>query len=379
MDVKAIDVLKAMRGLRFVARGSTLPVFRTVRLTAEYGELTLTASDLDHTAIVRIPAATPSDDLLNPLQVCVYAEDLYKLANSLPKDADMALEFGADTLRVESDGLTVTLNGLNADEFPNVPDFESVELLSVERARVASWGKHLRRACSTEESRPILNGVRVRRGDLVATNGHRALMQNANGATLERGSPEWIVPSSAFRLAHKVLPKGRNAPSVRLVGSDDPSKRTFAAFESGDGTARLIVACIDGSYPNFEMVVPSDPAHYVEVDAAEFVEALGKVRPFASDQTKRVRLIVEAERVRMIATTPDGGTAEAESPCKTNGREALPEGGFVVGFNADYLTQAVEGIESERVRIGLTAPERAAILDGDNGTRALVMPLRLLD
>ncbi len=149
-----------------------------------------------------------------------------------------------------------------------------------------------------------------------------------------------------------------------------------ATWVSGPLERRSSLALIEGPYPNYEQVLPKENDKECVADRAQLAGALRRVAIVASDQTHRVRLSFSAEKLALAVQTPDLGEAEDELPVDYSGSP------LEIGFNAQYLLEVLRYINSEDVRISLSAPERPATfepVDGETDYICLVMPLRLME
>ncbi|MHB1170823.1 MAG: DNA polymerase III subunit beta, partial [Longimicrobiales bacterium] len=259
-------------------------------------------------------------------------------------------------------------------EFPTVPsdDFESSWKMS--GSLLHDLIRQTSFAVSTEESRPILNGVLWQLTDsdmrMVATNGHR--LARLSVPTSAPGAPraDLIVPPKAL------------AQVERLFGAEDEIEVARSENHLGfrkNGT-QVFTRLIEGPYPNYEQVIPRDNDKNAIADKNQLTQALRRMAVVASDQTHRVRLSFNTNTLRFSVETPDLGEATEELEIEYGG-EALD-----IGFNASYLLEVLRYMPSEDVKLTMKAPERAATIepvsrDGDDAADylCLVMPLRLLE
>jgi DNA polymerase-3 subunit beta len=225
-------------------------------------------------------------------------------------------------------------------------------------------------AVSTEESRPILNGVlwqlRPDSATMVATNGHRLARLKT---TLEGvGAPEadLIIPPKALQQVQ------------RLFGPDEEVEvarsRNHLAFRSP--SRQVFTRLIEGPYPNYEQVIPTDSDKAATANRDNLAAAIRRMAVVASDQTHRVRMAFSEGSLAFRVQTPDLGEAEEEMPVDYQG-ESLE-----IGFNANYLLEVLRYMPDDDVILQFKAPERAATFMPASGAPdylCLVMPLRLLD
>jgi DNA polymerase-3 subunit beta len=263
------------------------------------------------------------------------------------------------------------LLGIAKEEFPNFPPVKFDKAWSVTSVDLLKLINHVSFAASTEESRPILNGVlwelRADRMRMVATNGHRLARMDVP-ASGGKESADLIVPPKALEQIRRLFGA---ADLIEIARSEN-----HLGFRSGD--TRVFTRLIEGPYPNYEQVIPRENDKAATIDKEALASALRRVGVVASDQTHRVRLAFGAGVLRFAVSTPDLGEAQDEIAVTYEG-DALE-----IGFNANYLLEILKYMPTDEVRFTFKAPERAATVepagwDDPASYMCLVMPLRLVD
>jgi DNA polymerase-3 subunit beta len=182
-------------------------------------------------------------------------------------------------------------------------------------------------------------------------------------------SADFIVPPAALQHVQRLF-KSEDELSVARSGNH----LGFRA-ESTEVFSRLI----EGTYPNYEQVIPKDNDRIARVAKKALESAVRRMAVVASDQTHRIRLHFEENRVHLNVLTPDLGEGHDELEVGYDGEE------LEIGFNANYLLEVLRYMPTEEVKLAFKAPERAATVEpipaGDDAMDylCLVMPLRLLD
>ena len=229
---------------------------------------------------------------------------------------------------------------------------------------------HTSFAVSTEESRPILNGVlwELRAGEMrmVATNGHRLARMSVKVEDTGTTSADFIVPPAALQQVQRLF-KDDDALQVARSGN-------HLGFK-GERT-EVYTRLIEGTYPNYEQVIPKDNDKIATVQKKSLESAVRRMAVVASDQTHRIRLKFEPGRVHLNVLTPDLGEGHDELEIGYDSDE------LEIGFNANYLLEVLKYMPSDEVDIAFKAPERAATIvptgDDESDYLCLVMPLRQL-
>lgn len=347
---------------------TTLPVLSNILLVADADGVRMSGTDLDIAVSLHVPAEVEEEGALT-----VPAKKFQELARELPEQPARITTKG-DRLELVCGRASFRLNGLPRDEFPTFPSVDFDESWTLPGDILQTLIRQTSFAVSTEESRPILNGVLWQLGEakmnMVATNGHRLARMTVPVEGASAPSADLIVPPKAL------------AQVERLFDSDEPIEVARSENHLGfqrDGT-QIFTRLIEGPYPNYEQVIPNDNDKHAVVDRETFTSALRRMAVVASDQTHRVRLSFNHGIVRFGVETPDLGEAHEDLEIGYDGEP------MDIGFNASYLLEVLRYMPTDEVRVSFRAPERAAVLQpvgAENGEApdylCLVMPLRLLD
>ena len=239
---------------------------------------------------------------------------------------------------------------------------------------------HLRRlidktrfAISTEETRYYLNGIHlhqaadqdgIARLRAVATDGHR--LSCADVALPEGAAdlPSVIVPRKTVTEVRKLIDDGDEPVSVAL-------SETRIRFEVG--AASLTSKLIDGSFPDYERVIPRGNNNIMTVASGSFAEAVDRVSSISTDRSHAIKLSISPGQVTLTASSPDTGTATEELDADY-GADPLE-----IGLNARYVLDVAGQIESESIRFFFAdAGSPSLVRDtGDSGALHVIMPLRV--
>jgi DNA polymerase III subunit beta len=360
---------KLQEGLAAVAGSiptrTTLPVLSNILLEAEPEGLRLSGTDLDTAVSIRVPAEVEVEGAIT-----APARKLQEIARELaPGPVGLAAQ--GDAITISSGRSRFRLNGLAKDEFPVFPAVSFESSWRVSGQELNQLISHVSFAVSTEETRPILNGVLWEvRGDemrMVATNGHRLAkmtLQRSGGG----GEGELIVPPRALQQVQKLF---RPEEEVEIARSEN-----HLGFRGG--SVQVFTRLIEGPYPNYEQVIPKDNDKILIADKAALTGAIRRMAVVASDQTHRIRLSVGGPMMKFSVQTPDLGEGSEELPVEYQGDP------LEIGFNASYMLELLRYMPTDEVKLTFQAPERAATMEplGNEDVPdflCLVMPLRLLD
>ncbi len=346
---------------------TTLPVLANILVETTERGIKLSGTDLDIAVSTEVQA-----DVESPGAVTIPAKKLSEIARELPPSPVKIAAVGEQRIMLECGRSRFKLLGLPRDEFPTFPNVSFAESWRIKSGELQKLISHTAFAVSTEESRPILNGVlwelKPEVMAMVATNGHRLAKMEISVESKVTSAQELIIPPKALEQVRRLFPAEEELEIARgenHIGFRSPFTAVFTRL-------------IEGPYPNYELVIPRDNDRVAVVDKAALISALKRMSVVASDQTHRIRLSFNTGMLKFSVQTPDLGEAQDELPIRYTGDQ------LDIGFNASYLLEILRYIPTDEVKLTLKAPERAATLEPEGWSDSasylcLVMPLRLVD
>jgi DNA polymerase III subunit beta len=349
---------------------TTLPVLANILVEATERGIRLSGTDLDIAVSTEVAA-----DVETPGAVTIPARKLTEIARELPLSPVKIAAAGEQRITIECGRSRFKLLGIPRDEFPTFPNVVFDGTWRVKSGELQELIAHTSFAVSTEESRPILNGVlwelRPDYMRMVATNGHRLAKMDlpiVAGANSAKSAGDLIIPPKALEQVRRLFPADEEleiARSENHLGFRSPFTAVYTRL-------------IEGPYPPYEGVIPRDNDRIAIADKQALTGALRRMSIVASDQTHRIRLSLNAGMLKFSVQTPDLGEAQDELAVRYTGDQ------LDIGFNAAYLLEILRYMPSEEVKLTFKAPERAATIEPEGYDSpakylCLVMPLRLVD
>ena len=346
---------------------TTLPVLANILVEATDKGIRLSGTDLDIAGSTEVAADVEASGA-----VTIPAKKLSELARELPPAPVKIAALGEQRITLECGRSKFKLLGLPRDEFPTFPVVRFNESWRIKSGDLQKLIGATVFAVSTEESRPILNGVlwelRPEQMRMVATNGHRLAKMETPIVASNAPASDLIVPPKALEQVRRLFPAEEELEVARgenHIGFRSPLTAVYTRL-------------IEGPYPNYDQVIPRDNDKYAIADKAALISALKRMSVIASDQTHRIRMAFNSGMLKFSVTTPDLGEAQDELPIRYNGDP------LEIGFNASYLLEILRFMPTDEIRLTLKAPERAATIEPEGWTDSatymcLVMPLRLMD
>ena len=340
---------------------TTLPVLSNILIEAGPEGVQMSGTDLDIAVTLRVPA-----EVEEPGAITVPAKKLQELARELP-EAPARITTTGERFELACGKATFRLNGMPRDEFPTFPE---VDFASSWRVSGEVMGRMIERtsfAVSTEESRPILNGVLWQLADremrMVATNGHRLAKLTIPAESAQAPNTDLIVPPKALAQVQRLFDTGSEIEVAR--------SENHLGFRQ-DGT-QVYTRLIEGPYPNYEQVIPKDNDRIAIADKETLTRALRRMAVVASEQTHRVRLAFAGTALRLSVETPDLGDAHEEIEVSYEG-PALD-----IGFNVNYLLDVLNNVGGTEIECAFGDSSSSALISyaTEKDFKYVVMPMRI--
>ena len=365
MSIEKAVLLKALGHVQnVVERRNTIPILSNVLMSADGGKLTLVATDLD----IEISEETQAQ-VDAPGEITAPAHTLYDIARKLPDGAQVSLKIGADDrLDVDAGRSHFTLPILPAGDFPKMTAdgfTHNFVLAAKELRRLIDKTKF---AISTEETRYYLNGIYVHAQNgllrAVATDGHRLALS------------EMDIPQGADGLPGVIIPRKTIAEIRRLIdgGDGDVSLSVSEAkIRFQYGSAVLTSKLIDGTFPDYERVIPKGNTKELTIDNKIFASAVDRVSTISAEKSRSVKLSLTTDNLALAVNNPEHGQAN-EDLMVDYSAEPLE-----IGFNAKYLLDVTGQIEGRDATFFLDSPASPALVKDpeDPASLFVLMPLRV--
>ena len=339
--VDRATLLKALAHVQSVVeKRNTIPILANVMISVRDGGLTLTATDMEIAIVEDVPASSTRNGACT-----APAATLYEIVRKLPEGAEVEMDHqGGDAqLALRSGRYTTSLVVLPVDDFPNMTAGTLPHRFSLPADRVRALIDRTRFAISTEETRYYLNGIylhvaendggKVLRG--VATDGHRLARVEEDLPDGAGSMPGVIIPRKTVAELRKLLDEVSGSIDVAL--SDTRIQFTV-------GTVRLTSKLIDGTFPEYERVIPRDNDKVLRVGKKDFSDAVARVSAISTERARPVKLSLARDLLVLSAASPDQGTATEELDSDRVAYEASP---LEIGFQARYLNDITDQIRDQ--------------------------------
>ncbi len=351
-----------------VERRNTIPILANVLIRVTSQEVSLTATDMEIEINEALEAQVGKTGA-----VTAPAHTLYEIVRKLPEGAEVELTAAnVGQLTLSSGRSTFKLGCLPVEDFPVMPDSDLKHKFKLSAGDLRDLIDRSRFAISTEETRYYLNGIYLHAAKnkkvdvlrVVATDGHRLARVEMPAPEGSKGIPGVILPRKTVGEVRKLIDE--SADDIEIALSE--TKVRFS-FNGAVVTSKLI----DGTFPDYERVIPSGNDKMLDVDTKVFAAAVDRVATISSEKSRAIKLGISGGKVVLTANSPEAGSATEELEAKYDGAP------LEVGFNAHYLLDILQQIEGEGARFALADATAPAIVQDVSDTSALyvLMPMRV--
>ena len=352
-----------------VERRNTIPILANVLIDVGEGNLSLTATDMDLTIVDAVPV-----EMAEPGATTAPVHTLYDIVRKLPEGAQVEIASGGDgdRITVKAGRSVFTLATLPREDFPATGEVELPHAFTLQPGELRHLIDRTRFAISTEETRYYLNGIYLHAAKTgehdvlraVATDGHRLArfeMPLPEGAA---DMPGVIVPRKTVNELRKLIDETDRPIDVSLSDT-----RIQFSFDSTRLTSKLI----DGTFPDYERVIPVGNDKIIKVPCQNFKDAVDRVSTISSEKSRAVKLMIAEGVITLSASSPENDTATEEVEVDYGGPE------LEIGFNSRYLLDIAQQIEGENAEFSLADSASPTVVSDASDSSALyvLMPMRV--
>jgi len=348
-----------------VSNRTTLPILSNVLLRAEGDRLELTATDLDVTIACSVEAKVKK-----PGASTVPVKKLFGIVRELG-NSEIDLEVDdKNVCSIRSGASFYKINGLSADEFPPMPKFKEDKKVELPQEKVRGMMKKTSFAISTDESRYVLNGIFISLKDhkmtMVATDGRRLALVDEEVDVSEKSQGEFIAPAKAVNELNRLL---QDKGTVEIRYTDNQA--SFTLKDEKNNSVLIVTKLIEGNYPNYRQVIPTEVKERVSLVREEFLHALRRAEIMTSDKSNSVKLTFGKNNLAITANSPEVGEARESIPINYKGKE------MAIAFNPKYMIDPLNALANDEVFIELIDELSPGVLKINESFLYVVMPMRL--
>ncbi|GGK32068.1 DNA polymerase III subunit beta [Yeosuana aromativorans] len=366
--VSSTYLLKQLQVLGGVINNSnTLPILDNFLFELDHSKLTVSASDLETTMVSVLNVESDSQG-----SVALPARLLLDTLKTFPEQPLTFKVEDNNTVEISSNHGKYALAYANGEEFPKAVALEDPSKTIVTGDVLATAISKTIFAAGNDDLRPVMSGVFFQfSGEgltFVATDAHKLVKYTREDLKASQ-SAEFIMPKKPLNLLKGIL--AGSEEDVVIEYNDSNAKFTFE-------NSQLICRLIDGKYPNYEAVIPKENPNKLTIDRTQFLNSVRRVSIFSNKTTHQIRLKIAGAELNISAEDIDySNKAEERLTCDYQGDD------MQIGFNSRFLTEMLNNLNADEIKLEMSLPNRAGILtpiDGlDEGEfiTMLVMPVML--
>ena len=354
-----------------ITSNPVVPILENVLFEIEGGNLLITASDLQTSVMVELQVESKEDG-----SIAIPAKILIETLKNLP---EQPVTFSIDdqnyNIEINSDNGRYKLAGENSADFPKVPGVNDGYSSDINSEILNSAISNTIFSTSTDELRPAMTGVFFKLSStgctFVSTDGHRLVKYIRTDIKGDEVDHDMILPRKSLNLLKSILPTDKSS-DIKL---DFNASNAYFSFEN----IKMVCRLIDERYPDYDNVIPSDNSNTVKITKSELLGSLKRISIYANKTTNQVRFKITGSEILISAEDLDfSNEANERISCEHDGDD------IEIGFNAKFLIEMLSNIESEKVILKLSEPNRAGLLipediNDNEDITMLVMPVMLND
>ncbi len=355
---------KILEGLQqvqnVVSTRTTLPILSNVLLQAKEGTVNLTTTDLDVGVRGGFEANVDKAGATT-----LPARRLFTIIRELPS-SEISLEVdGKNAASIRSGQSFFKILGLPEEEFPPLPKFENAKVVTMRQKDLRDGLRKTAYAISTDETRYVLNGVlfsfKENKLTLVATDGRRLAMVDIELEFPRSHEADIIVPTKAVTELQRLLTDDGDLKISVGTGQ--------IAFDLNN--TLLVSKLIEGNYPNYKQVIPSEAKERVTLERETFLNSLRRVSLLASDKSNSIKLNFSKNNIEITANTPEVGEARESLPVVYKGRD------FSIAFNPEFLMAPLRNLAEDEIFFDLIDEMSPGVLKIQTPFLYVLMPMRV--
>lgn len=359
---------------RAISSKTAIEILTGLKISVTDKSITLTGSDADISIENEIEAADEAFDLQieNPGAIVLPARFFSEIIKRLPDD-DFTLEVNDRFQATITSGQTeYQVNGVDAENYPHLPEIDSNELLTVPADLFKQVIDQTVIAVSNQESRPLLTGVHlmIKDGELhaVATDSHRLSQRRVKLTGAENLNYDIIVPGRSLIELSRMIGESTDSLEIQIA-----ENQILFNFEKIAFYSRLL----EGMYPDTDRLIPRSAETEIEFDAVSLLRAIERASLLSHEGRNNVvklSLNIEKQTALLSSNSPEVGNIEEELQFnKLSGKD------IELSFNPDYMKAALQAFGHAEVKMALTLPLRPFTLtpaEDDGDFVQLITPVR---
>jgi len=349
--VSSTELLNHLQSIsRVISPKNTLPILDNFLFSLTDNDLEITASDLESTLITRIHLENVSKSGKVAIPARILTDTMKEFS-----DQPLSFEINVTTHNVviNSENGQFTIMGQNGDEFPQIPRIKDEQKVNLDVDSEMLFNGVIKTIFATadDELRPVMNGICIEMSPdditFVASDAHKLVRYKRNDGKAD-GNSSFILPKKPASLLKNILPK-----------QDKPVRIEFdkknASFKLTDYT--LICRLVEGNYPSYNSVIPTDNPNKLHIDRIELLNSLKRVSVYSNQASNLIRLQLKGNQLTVSAQDLDFSISAYERlNCQYEGDD------MEIGFKSTFLIEILANLSSSEVILEMSDPTRAGLI-----------------
>ncbi len=369
--ISSATLLKKLQSISGVPTTSNVvPILDNFLFEIQNNKLKITASDIETSMSVTVePEKIDVDG-----SITIPARMLLETLKTFP---DIPLHFSINeenqTIEINTGEGNFKLSGHKGEEFPKLPLLENTSSIEIPSKILATAISKTLFATGVDELRPVMSGVFCQLTDenitFVATDAHKLVRYRCTDVKSKGETQSMIIPKKPLVQLKNILPQNDTAVKI-----DFNQKNASFSFDNVNVVCRVI----EGKYPNFDAVIPLQNNKNLIIDRLQLLNSLERVSIFANQSTHQVRFKISGRELILSAEDLDlSNEAKERLICNFEGED------IEIGFNSKFIIEMLSNLETEQIKIEMSAPNRAGIIlpvptePSNEDILMLVMPIML--
>lgn len=346
-----------------VEKKNTMPILSHFLLDARKKGSNIVATDLETAMKEPLQARIEKEG-----KICIPARKMFEIIREVDDDV-LCETIDNKWLKIKAGKSNFRLACLSAGEFPAWPGMEDKEEISIESDLLKDVIEKTIYAAGESDTRYTLNGLlfHLTTGvtmTVVGTDGHRLAIISKQIQGAIQNEKKLIIPKKAAAELRKIIEKTNESVKVTL----DKNHVLFTV-----GQIEFLTRLIEGTYPSYEQVIPTNNENKILVNREAFAKSLRRVAIMSKERSNAVKVDISQNLFSITSSNPDVGEAQDELPVEYKGEQ------ITMGFNARYFIDILEAVSDEKVMIELQAALNPVLIRGekDQQYRCVIMPMRI--
>jgi DNA polymerase-3 subunit beta len=369
LKIKKDEILKGLQRIQGVVdKKNTMPILSNMLLVADGKGIEIVATDLEIGLRGRYEA-----EVEKPGAVTVSAKKMFEIVRELPEENIQIRVEESNWVKIVSGRSQFKLVGLPKEEYPNLPDVAEEGMITIAGEALREMIKKTLYAAGENDARYVLNGLFVHlsqgKGGLnvriVGTDGHRLSMID-RVVDAKHKEESVIIPKKAMLELRRLLEEDESQEGFQIGFS-----KNHALFKRGDLV--MVSKLIDGNYPNYQQVLPTQNTKLVTVSKDMITHAVKRVSILSKEKNNAVKLQLEKNQLTLSTNNPEVGEANEELAIDYKGDS------LAIGFNSRYLMDVLTAMDGENITLELNDALSPCLIKeaGNESYKCVVMPMRV--